>query len=404
MTKISAIVPTYNRAGFLIEALKALLAQTRALHEIVVWDDGSTDHTQQAVADLGETPVPVRYFRDENGGKARALNRSLEVAQGDAIWICDDDDISRPYAAETMAATMEDTGDAVVAGRYLRFGTDPASGAQIPADPGYWPDLAQGSILRHLLEDIFLFQNATLVRREAYACVGGFREDLARSIDYDMIIRLAARYPVHYVDEILFDQRKHDGTRGPAAAAHAAKDMDNVWRRADQDVFKGFHEALPLSLYEAMFQGEGAIVARAARLQRAAVYARRDLWELALEDLDTAGAMGGDALTSVEMAICRRALAGKHETEGAFSKRTLGRLKALRRSGSVGMAIASGLALGMRWRARKALQSGQVFAGTRILRAMVSLGGLGSLANRAAGPGERGLSERSTLPAAAYDW
>ncbi|MEO0764086.1 MAG: glycosyltransferase, partial [Pseudomonadota bacterium] len=251
----------------LVEALRSLFAQDRPVHEIVVWDDGSTDDTGAAVEGLkAEAPVPLRYFRAENAGKSRALNRAMAETTGEAIWICDDDDRCRPGAARLLAAALETA--PVAGGSYRRFGLDQETGAAVDADPGYWPDLAEGSMLRHLLEDIFIFQNATLATRQAYDRVGPFREDLPRSIDYDMIVRLAARFPVAFVDAVLFDQRKHDGARGPAAALHAAREMDQVWRLADQAVFQAFYDDLPLSLYEALFDGETALVARAARLQR----------------------------------------------------------------------------------------------------------------------------------------
>lgn len=401
MTTISAIVPTYNRAGFLVEALRSIMEQTRPVHEIVVWDDGSTDGTEDAIAGLGQTNVPVRYFRAENAGKARALNRAMAETTGDAIWICDDDDLCRPEAAASMVTAMEQTGSPVVGGRYLRFGADPETGEQVPADPGYWPDLTQGSMLRHLLEDIFIFQNATLVRREAYERVGPFREDLARSIDYDMIVRLAARHPMAFVDAFLFDQRKHDGARGPAAALHAAREMDRVWRIADQDVFRQFHADLPLSLYEAMFDGVPELVSRAARLQRATVFARRDMWELALNDFEAAAGMGTAPVTELEAEICKRALGGKHESADVFSPEIADRLTVLRSTTPIGMIITECVARGVRWRARAALRSYD-------LRRVIRFGGFlfrnGGLRPPSETQRDAALCERSELPAHCYDW
>ena len=64
MTSITAIVPTYNRAAYLRDALTSLQAQTRPIDEIIVWDDGSTDGTEAAVRELG---FDIRYFRAPNG-------------------------------------------------------------------------------------------------------------------------------------------------------------------------------------------------------------------------------------------------------------------------------------------------------------------------------------------------
>lgn len=403
MTTITAIVPTYNRAGYLSEALRAIMAQTLPVSEIIVWDDGSTDGTREAVAALAGETSALRYFRAENAGKSRALNRSIAEASGEAIWICDDDDICRPDAAAKMVATMAATGAPVVGGRYRRFGTDPATSAAVAADPGYWPDLSQGGMLRHILEDIFIFQNATLATRAAYDRVGPFREDLARSIDYDMIVRLAARHPVAFVDDVLFEQRKHDGARGPAAARHEAARMDTVWREADQKVFLDLWHRLPLSLYEAMFDAaDQRLTARAARLQRATVYARRDLWDKAVAEFEAAAVLDApNGMTALEHDICVRAMAGKHGCSGAMAAAITARLKDLSRRSPAGAAIASGLSRGLRWRCREAAAGRDFAMAARLTALMFSLGWR-SLSKEK--PARDNLVERASLPPEAYRW
>lgn len=405
LASISVIMPTFNRAGFLVEALQSVLAQTRPVHEIIVWDDGSTDDTREAVAGLGGTPVPIRYFHAENAGKSRALNRAMEETSGTHIWICDDDDICRPDAAELMLAEMARSGAPVVGGRYIRFGTDPETGRPMYPHPGYWPDLDEGSLLRHLLEDIFIFQNATLATRAAYDRVGPFREDLPRAIDYDMIVRLAVRFPMSFVDAVLFEQRKHAGARGPATARHKAVEMDTVWQRADRDIFREFQRVLPLSLYEAMFEGETSdLAARAGLLQRAAVSARHDLWDLALADFEVAaGMVAPGALTRIEWQICLRAMAGKHGCAGALETAMARAIAGLSRRGPVGKAIARALARGLRWRVAEARHAGIPRRAAAIAALMLRLGGPVAFAATPPGGAAR-LAERRTLPDAAYAW
>lgn len=393
---ISAIVPTFNRAHFLPEALSALSAQSLPLHEIIVWDDGSTDDTAAVVRAL---PGPIRYFHSENGGKSRALNAALAKARGQAIWICDDDDVALPNAAEHLAGLLHAMPQAGLAGgSYRRFGTDPASGRRVESGPGYWPDLSQGSPLRHLLEDIFLFQNATLVRRECYDATGPFREDLARSIDYDMIIRLAARFPVALSEEPLFLQRKHDGPRGPAAARHAAARSDAVWKQADRTVFAPFRDSLPLGLYQAMFEGTPEIARRAALLQRATVYARRTDWAHALEDFESAIATAPGPLSELEYAICRRAMGGKHGCHGAYAPQIRRPLAALAGRNAAGADMAHAMVRGVRWRLKAALRAAQFAQAARILRFGAALH------SRRSAPrtGRPALEERQDLPATAY--
>lgn len=365
MTSITAIVPTYNRSALLKETLQSLAAQTRPVDEIIVWDDGSTDDTEAVVR---AAEGPIRYFRTANSGKSRALNAALREAMGDLVWICDDDDLALPHAAERLSTMLVDAPTAdVAAGGYVRFRVDPVTGEQVEFGPGYWPDLREGSVLRHLLEDLFLFQNATMVRRSLYDRVGPFREDLARSIDYDMAVRLALNATIVVTDETLFRQRKHDGERGPAAARHAAAQSEAVWKEADQAVFAPFREAIQLSVYSGLFEGE--LASRAGLLQRACVYARRTDWNAATDDFVSAAALHPNtALTLTERAICRRAMAGKHGVAEVLSPTMRQRLVRLARSGPVGAEIAAGLGRGVLWRGRAALRDRQIGEAARVFR------------------------------------
>ncbi|WP_240722748.1 glycosyltransferase [Poseidonocella sp. HB161398] len=397
MTSITAIIPTFNRAHFLNETLESLSRQSRPVEEIIVWDDGSTDGTQEVIA---ESPVPLRYFRSENGGKSRALNHALREARGDLIWICDDDDIALPNAAETLAGMLERAPKAgFAAGCYRRFREDPGTGTRSESGPGYWPDLSNGSVLRHLLEDIFLFQNAMLVRRSLYERAGAFREDLARSIDYDMVVRLALRAPAEVTDAPIFRQRKHDGARGPAAARHAAASSDQVWKSADRDVFAPFRESIPLSLYAALFEGPGAT--RAGLLQRACVYARRTDWAAALADFESAAAQSPETgLSGLERDICRRAMAGKHGVQDALDTQTRRRIARLARTSPAGAQIAAALARGILWHGRTALKDGRTADAAAVARfaAGAKLAGLGA---RTGAPAPD-VAERRELPDGAW--
>ncbi len=86
--KFSVIVPTYNRQDLLRQCLTALLAQDYPDYEIIVVDDGSTDHTREMIA--AEFPR-VRYVYQANRGPAAARNRGIAIATSDTIAFTDDD-------------------------------------------------------------------------------------------------------------------------------------------------------------------------------------------------------------------------------------------------------------------------------------------------------------------------
>ena len=389
-------MPTFNRAGFLSEAIESLLGQTRPIDQIIIWDDGSTDGTQDFIAkNFKDT---VTYFKSVNQGKSAALNNALTHATGDYIWICDDDDIAALDAAERLAAVLDNCPEiGLVSGSYQRFSD--LDGKRIYSDAGYWPDLSTGSPLRHILEDIFLFQHATLVRKECYAQVGPFNEALPRSIDYDMLVRLAVRFPVKVLDDVLFYQRKHDGVRGPASAQHAAAASDNHWAKNDRKIFVDLRNDVPLSIYTSMFQSQNAkLVQRAGLLQRGCVYARRNDWSNALLDFKDASEMlASDPLTPLEVQICRRAVSGKHGVHP--SAKDIDHLKHLKGLNPAGASISRSLSRGVLWSIRQAM-SDRDFATFKRLTSLALMLGIG----RSNGGTHDEITERHMLPITAYNW
>lgn len=98
---ISVIVPTYNSAQYLGEALTSIAAQTLPADEIIVVDDGSTDETQQVVR-----PFDVTYIYQANAGAAAARNRGVAAAQGTILAFLDADDLWQPTKLAWQMAVL----------------------------------------------------------------------------------------------------------------------------------------------------------------------------------------------------------------------------------------------------------------------------------------------------------
>ena len=104
--KITVFTPTYNRAYIIEDLYRSLQRQTYTDFEWLVVDDGSSDNTQELFAawQQEENPFPIRYFKQENGGKCRAMNRGLEMAQGELFFTVDSDDYLTDDALEKVVA------------------------------------------------------------------------------------------------------------------------------------------------------------------------------------------------------------------------------------------------------------------------------------------------------------
>lgn len=285
---VTAIVPTYNRAGYLDECLDGLLRQTRRPRQIIVIDDGSDDATAAVAA--RKAAAGVAYLRQPNAGKAAALNRALRHAVGDSIWIFDDDDVAAPGALARLWEALAGAPEAGFAfGRHDVF-TIGADGrrrittpepAEIVADDLYWS----------CLQRCFAFQPAMLVRRRCYDALGPFDETLPRAQDYDMLLRLTRRFRGVHVPAVLFHQRFHHGTRGPATLRIPGTEVWNRQVEFDAMVIGKAHRAAALEDYLPASARTDPLP-RPQRLRalfrRSALAARWRMWEAAARDLSEA--------------------------------------------------------------------------------------------------------------------
>src|SRR5215469_253050 len=108
--KFSVLIPAYNAADTIDEALQSVFAQTVRPHEILVVDDGSTDATGTIVARYKER---VQYFRQANAGVAGARNALCARTGGDVIAYLDADDAWQPRYLETQKKSFEETPQAL---------------------------------------------------------------------------------------------------------------------------------------------------------------------------------------------------------------------------------------------------------------------------------------------------
>jgi glycosyltransferase involved in cell wall biosynthesis len=202
-TPLTAIViPCYNQARFLGEAIESARAQTYPHIEIIVVDDGSTDHTAQVAA----LYPGVHYIRQSNQGLAAARNTGLRESRGDVLVFLDADDRLLPEAVECGIYHLSNAPQsAFVSGRYRYIkedGTLLREYSQDPADPDPYASFLRGN---------YIGMHATVAyRREAIEAEGGFNPSLAACEDYDLYLRIARKYPVSVHENLVAEYRQHD--------------------------------------------------------------------------------------------------------------------------------------------------------------------------------------------------
>lgn len=208
---VSVIIPTYNRAHFLGQAIQSALDQTYPQVEVIVIDDGSTDDTAAVVAGFGDR---VRYVHQENSGVSAARNHGLRLARGATIAFLDSDDLLMPHKLETQIAYLE-ANPAV--------GMVYASHEFIHEDGRYHSTcrLHPSSATYHrLLAECKIALPSVLVRRSVLNAVGGFDETMRIGEDIDLWVRIARHYPIGVIEEPLARIRRH--------AANSARTPDDL--------------------------------------------------------------------------------------------------------------------------------------------------------------------------------
>ena len=188
---VSVIIPTWNGARLLPQAIRSILAQEGAGElfrlEPIVIDDCSPDDTPEVVRQFPE----VRYHRlPENRGLSGARNAGLEIATGDYIAYLDDDDVWLPYKLRMQVPLMEAHPEAgAVFGQNIVSFHDRVT---------VWPDAntPSGRIFERLLMGNLVPVRTVLIRRAAHDEVGGFDTTLGSYEANDLFLRLAFRYPL----------------------------------------------------------------------------------------------------------------------------------------------------------------------------------------------------------------
>lgn len=204
MPRISVIIPTFNRAEYLGQAIQSALDQTYPDLEVIVVDDGSTDGTAELVRSFKDRRLS--YIYQENRGKGAAINRGFSESTGQLIGKLDSDDWYLPGALLALAQALEPEAQAgVAAGGYLMVDQQ---GKQLQ-EVAPWitrPDL---NLTTWVKGCPVLWQGA-LVRREWFEKVGGFNPQIQGPDDWDFGLRLAADgCSMQWVPRLLFNYRLH---------------------------------------------------------------------------------------------------------------------------------------------------------------------------------------------------
>lgn len=198
---VSIIIPSWNAAAYVKEAVDSALAQTYQNIEVILIDDGSTDNTKEALAPYWSNPK-FRYLYQLNKGLASARNTGIRAAKGAYIAFLDSDDMFMPEKIEKQVAVLEAQPDFAVCYSDLYHFED--GNPRKFYHHRYAAIYPSGDIFEPLLHTQFLNPLTLVVRREVFVRHGMFDETLRRSEDWDLWLRWAhAGVKFFYLEEPL---------------------------------------------------------------------------------------------------------------------------------------------------------------------------------------------------------
>lgn len=191
MPIISVIIPAYNAEKTIKETIQSVLNQTLQDFELLIINDGSQDATLEVIESIQDPRIKI--FSYPNAGSSASRNRGIALAKGEYISFIDADDLWTADKLEAQYKALQENPQAAVAyswtehidesGQFLRSGPQQSFNGDVYG--------------RLLLEDFIGNGSNPLIRAQAFAEVGDFDESLAHSEDWDLWLRLAARY--HFV-------------------------------------------------------------------------------------------------------------------------------------------------------------------------------------------------------------
>jgi len=218
---ICVVIPVYNAAKFIVNALDSVAVQTRRPNEIIIVDDGSTDNSRELVeAWKRDNDFPVQVVNKEHAGLPAARNAAINMTRRDWVALLDADDIwcsSHLASLESAVINFSDSilvfGDVsifsenTVIDRW--FSKEKSIACGIPESAGECYRLASG-LYKSLLPGNYIVPSSLMFFRDAAASIYFFDEDFRVMEDYDFLLRLSKRGSFIYTKKLTVGCREHD--------------------------------------------------------------------------------------------------------------------------------------------------------------------------------------------------
>ena len=233
--KISIVIPVYNGADYLRDAIDSALEQTYGNCEVIVVNDGSSDNgaTEAVAREYGEQ---IRYFYKENGGVASALNLGISKMKGDYFAWCSHDDMFEKNKCEKQMRVLSENGDekSIIIGAYKILDVDADDKLEMSERIS---DRMKKRLRTNGVAAVLagvVHGCTVLIHKSHFERCGIFDETLKTTQDYDLWFRMFKGQELLYMEEPLVISRKHAKQGSRTIACHYEECNDICIKFVDQ--------------------------------------------------------------------------------------------------------------------------------------------------------------------------
>ena len=237
---ISVIIPVYNGANFVREAIDSVLNQTLDDYELIVLDDGSTDDTPSIVQSYG---VRLTYIRQDNQGVAAALNNGIVHSQGNYIAWLSHDDVFVPNKLERQIQFLKQFQEFKACYSDVYIIDSDGTIIREVVTPWY----PRQKAIQALFGKVYIDGSSMLIERSCFDKVGLFNEEYRYTQDTEMWLRMLRHFEIGRVPEKLLKSRVHPDQGSQNVEPHVAEELIMYKQAFEElaitDVFPEFAES-----------------------------------------------------------------------------------------------------------------------------------------------------------------
>jgi glycosyltransferase involved in cell wall biosynthesis len=219
---VSIITPSYNQGRFIRATIESVLSQDYPSIEYIIMDGGSTDETASIATEYGSRLI---FISEPDRGQSHAINKGFRMARGEVVSWLNSDDIILPGAVSHAVRAFERMPSlrAVYGEGYL-IDYDGNVTSRFPATEPF-------NLWKLIYLSDFILQQTVYFRRSVFDEIGFLDENLHWGLDWDLLIRIGKRFPIHYIPEYMGCLREYQAAKSFSGGHARVRELLAIMRR-----------------------------------------------------------------------------------------------------------------------------------------------------------------------------